>query len=169
VGDGRDPNVGIGNPVEDDERETPEAALPMWAILPPKWPALRRLTDLRECPVDLFDERDFQSRMFVSVPGDGARDLRFGSRANVEAGSATTWRGAAQDTSADQRPFFIRRRLTVVVRIAPIQLGQPGRFPTRIGRAIQSGQHSGHNIQPITLGELEHVPEEILCCAGHDH
>ena len=57
----------------------------------------------------------------------------------------------------------------VVVRIAPIQLGQPGRFPTRIGRAIQSGQHSGHNIQPITLGELEHVPEEILCCSGHDH
>jgi hypothetical protein len=82
-------------------------------------------------PVDLFDERDFQSPMFVSVPGDGARDLRFGSRANVEAAlSDHVARGAAQDTSADQRPFFI---------------------------------------QPITLGELEHVPEEIVCCSGHDH
>jgi hypothetical protein len=50
-------------------------------------------------PVDLFDERDFQSPMFVSVPGDGARDLRFGSRANVEAALSdhVAWRRSGHE------------------------------------------------------------------------
>ena len=56
-----------------------------------------------------------------------------------------------------------------VVGIAPIQLGEPGRFPARIGGTIESSQDLGHDVQPIAFGQREHVPEKVLCGPGHDH
>jgi len=48
-----------------------------------------------------LDERDFQSRMLASVPRDGTRDFRLGSRANEEAPFSDHVVLDAQDTGAD--------------------------------------------------------------------
>jgi len=53
--------------------------------------------------------------------------------------------------------------------VTPIQPGEPGRFPARIGGTIESSQDLGHDVQAIAFGQREHVPEKILCRPGHDH
>lgn len=141
VGDGRDSHVGIGNPVEDHEWEPPEAALPVGAVLPPKWPALGRLADFCEYPVDLFDERDFQSRMLASVPRDGTRDFRLGSGANEEA--AFSDHVVLHRSGHGRGPLTILRpkkaRAPHSPRADPAQQATPLPNLDRVGRPIGPG------------------------------
>ena len=56
--------------------------------------------------------------------------------ANVEAAFSAHVVRHCSGPGADRRPFFVGRRLALLILFAPIQLSKPRRFPTWIGWAV---------------------------------
>lgn len=74
----------------------------------------------------------------------------------------------SQDTRAHGRPIFILGRLRGLGCLTPVQLRDPSRLPVGLDRAVHLRQDFSNKVEAFPFGQLQHVPQKLLCCARHE-